>query len=129
METFINILVGLVFFFATIGVISTIRFSKSLKRSFRDKKQKRNADNRITENPVKVRKRNVVINYTDGYGEKSTREINTIALYPTAGLLKAFCLLRMDVRTFRIDRITKAVEVDSGQIIENINSYLDSIRL
>ncbi len=128
MVTFINILIGLILLFALIGLVSTILFFRNLKSRIRDRLEKKKSESKIREAPVQVKKRNIQINYTDVYGEKTSREINTIAFYPNSNLLRAFCMLRMDVRTFRIDRIAKAVEVDSGEPIDNVFGYLESIR-
>lgn len=76
---------------------------------------------------IQLKKRTLSIEYIDQYGTASTREISTIAFVPHKNLLKAYCQLRKEDRTFRIDRITRATEKKSRQKIENLTAYLDTI--
>jgi len=80
------------------------------------------------ENPKKVTS-NLEIEYRDGNGDKTKREISVREfdndLY--GGIIMAHCHLRNATRTFRFDRIISAVDTDSGEVIPNIKEHLLSL--
>ncbi len=63
------------------------------------------------------------IDYCDANGEQSERVIR-ISQYDGSCYLPAFCELRNDYRTFRIDRILQAVDANTGEVIKDVPSYL-----
>jgi len=80
------------------------------------------------ENPKKLTC-NLEINYTDGNGDISKREISVREfddkLY--GGIIMAHCHLRNGTRTFRFDRISSAIDTDTGEIIPDIKKYLSQL--
>ncbi len=63
--------------------------------------------------------------YRDAYGSPSERYVDVRECDTTnrAGYLIGYCHLRRDIRTFRIDRIQRATDVDTGEIIADLNAY------
>lgn len=61
------------------------------------------------------------IEYVDAYGEFTERTISVLAVAEepaTAALyLRAFCELRNDDRTFRVDRIRRAIRLSDGSVL------------
>jgi tellurite resistance protein len=73
--------------------------------------------------PVKAALR---IGYVDGEGNKTFRNIDVreVDNYLSGGMIYAFCKLRNAIRTFRIDRIQECVDMETGEIIEDVKQYL-----
>ncbi len=63
------------------------------------------------------------IAYIDSKGSESNRIIN-ISGYDGSAYLRGFCELREEQRTFRIDRIKNAIDIETGALIENVPVYL-----
>jgi len=72
--------------------------------------------------PVRVTLR---LSYQDASKKISERLVDVKECDTTnpAGYLFGFCHLRQSVRTFRIDRIQQAVDVETGEIITNLSAY------
>ncbi len=66
------------------------------------------------------------IEYVNGSGESSRRRIH-IQTYNGSPYLKAYCHLRNEPRTFRIDRIREAIALSSGEVINDLPGYLREI--
>lgn len=66
---------------------------------------------------------NFLIEYTDRYGDKSSREIE-ISSYDGSAYLNAFCHHRNEPRMFRIDRIDSCVDATTGEVIQDLPQYL-----
>lgn len=64
------------------------------------------------------------IDYTDINGKTTHRKIKIKTYNPGAETINAFCYLRNNSRNFRIDRIIEAVDVNTGEIIIDMNAYL-----
>lgn len=61
-----------------------------------------------------------------GADAEPTRRVITMQEYSAdpPGYLFAFCHLRNEVRTFRVDRIAQATAIDTGEIIKDVPAYL-----
>lgn len=73
--------------------------------------------------PVKATLR---IEYEDGAGKKTERvvDIHQFGADLSGGLLIGHCRMRNATRTFRFDRIKKCVDDETGEIVDDIYSYL-----
>lgn len=87
-------------------------------------------DEEVTETPATGR---YWISYLDAQGRPSAREIvvSGVNEYLADSLIKAQCLLRHANRSFRQSRIQKAIDVQTGEIIDDlaehaINAYRNS---
>ena len=71
---------------------------------------------------------NLQIDYQDGAGSRTTRNIRVMKYGPWDGgaILWAYCNLRQANRTFRTDRIISCTDLDTGEIIENLEVWLDT---
>lgn len=71
---------------------------------------------------------NLRIEYRDGAGSVTTRQIRLMKYGPWEGgaILWAYCHLRNANRTFRTDRIVSCVDLDTGEVIENLETWLDA---
>ncbi|MEO6049726.1 MAG: hypothetical protein ABIP78_00130 [Pyrinomonadaceae bacterium] len=69
------------------------------------------------------------IEYQDGNGSKSTRavKIREFDNKLSGGILMGHCELRNATRTFRFDRIRQCVDLETGDLVENIGSYLNDL--
>jgi len=67
------------------------------------------------------------IDYRDGVGSSSTRNIRLMkyGAWEGGAILWAYCHLRQANRTFRTDRIISCTDLNSGEIIENLEAWLD----
>lgn len=63
--------------------------------------------------------------YTDSSGKKSERIVDAKECDTSApdGYLIGFCHLRRSIRTFRLDRIVSAVDVETGELIASLNAF------
>lgn len=70
---------------------------------------------------------NLGIEYSDGAGSVTRREIRLMKYGPWEGgaLLWAFCRLRQANRTFRTDRIISCTDIDTGEVIDDLENWLD----
>ncbi len=63
------------------------------------------------------------IEYIKANGQQSNRIIQT-SWYDGSSYLNAFCELRQQRRTFRIERIVGCIDVDSGEVVNDIPQHL-----
>jgi hypothetical protein len=65
------------------------------------------------------------ISYRDAEGRKTEREVDVRECDTSdhEGYLLGHCHLRNDYRTFRIDRIVKAIDLDTGEIVTDIPRF------
>jgi len=63
------------------------------------------------------------LNYTDANGDNSEREVR-IDKYNGSCYLNGYCNLRKDIRSFRIDRIKECIDIDSGEVVNDIPAHL-----
>lgn len=70
---------------------------------------------------------NLHLIYKDGTGSQTIRDIRLMKYGPWDGgaILWAYCNLRQANRTFRTDRILSCTDLDTGDIINNLESWLD----
>jgi hypothetical protein len=70
---------------------------------------------------------NLSIEYRDGAGSVTKRDIRLMSYGPWEGgaILWAYCHLRQANRTFRTDRLISCIDLDTGEIIENLDVWLD----
>jgi uncharacterized tellurite resistance protein B-like protein len=79
--------------------------------------------------PAKAR---LQIAYVDGDGKSTERTIEVIEFDNSpanskTGLIMAYCEMRNARRTFRYDRITHAVDMETGEVINSIQDYLRKV--
>lgn len=70
---------------------------------------------------------NLQIEYRDGAGSRTTRDIGLMKYGAAEGgaMLWAYCHFRQANRTFRTDRIITCIDLDSGEIINNLEVWLN----
>lgn len=74
----------------------------------------------------------LIIHYQDGKNEETERTIHPQQIeyritpngLPDIAYLTAYCELRKQPRTFRVDRIEAAYDADTGEVIPNITATL-----
>lgn len=66
------------------------------------------------------------ITYQDAKGDRSKRKIrvDSFSDVKELGLLKAYCYLRSANRTFRIDRVSSCVDIETGEVVDDIRHHL-----
>lgn len=71
---------------------------------------------------------NLAIKYQDGVGSVTRRTIRLMKYGPWEGgaMLWAYCDLRKANRTFRTDRIIECADVDTGEVIGNLEAWLEA---
>jgi len=71
---------------------------------------------------------NLCIEYRDGAGSFTKRNIRLMkyGAWDGGAILWAYCHLRNANRTFRTDRIISCVDLDTGEVIDNLETWLDS---
>ena len=107
-------------------------FYQWLKQKFKSKPR---ANPKPTANPSHQRQPNkpvqasLIIDYIDAANQSTTRTVKITSFQAgnPAGI-RGFCLLRKETRIFRIDRVQKAVDSETGEIIENLIPWLESRR-
>lgn len=69
---------------------------------------------------------NLHIDYRDVARQETTRRISVTSFSDVkgAGLIKSYCHLRKEARTFRIDRVIAAADMDTGELVEDVRSHL-----
>jgi len=74
--------------------------------------------------PVKAQ---IKIRYTDSNGKSSERVVDVRECDTGApdGYLNGFCHTRGAIRTFRLDRIESAIDLETGELIHNLNHFAD----
>jgi hypothetical protein len=72
-------------------------------------------------------KKTVRMQYEDGNGKTSERVIDIRAFEPqgSSGLVIAHCHLRDATRTFRFDRMRRVIDMETGEIIPNLQQRLN----
>jgi len=65
------------------------------------------------------------IQYRDSKGQTTGRqvEVKECDTQNPAGYLYGYCLLRQQLRTFRLDRIVRATDIETGEVIESITEW------
>lgn len=73
--------------------------------------------------PVKA---TLQLDYQDANAQRTIRTVSIRKFGDDGrrGLLIGHCHLRDDIRTFRVDRIKQCVDQETGEIIEDVHSYL-----
>ncbi len=68
------------------------------------------------------------INYLDGIGNKTERtvDVRQFGAYDDTSLLIGHCTLRDAARTFRSDRIQKCIDVQTGELVNDVVAYLQN---
>lgn len=71
---------------------------------------------------------NLRLDYRDGAGSRTTRDIRLMKYGPWDGgaILWAWCHLRQANRTFRTDRILSCTDLDTGEIVGDLEAWLDA---
>lgn len=71
---------------------------------------------------------NLKIRYQDAKQGRSERRIKVNRFYDVRelGLLKAYCYMRSDDRTFRVDRILSCVDTDTGEVVTDVRKHLQA---
>lgn len=71
---------------------------------------------------------NLDIKYRDGAGSVTRRTIRLMKYGPWEGgaMLWAYCDLRKANRTFRTDRIVECADVDTGEVVGNLEEWLNA---
>ncbi len=69
------------------------------------------------------------IDYQDGNGSWTKRfvRVNEFDNNVDGGILIGHCELRGGNRTFRFDRIMKCIDLETGEFVENVKTYLNGI--
>jgi hypothetical protein len=79
-------------------------------------------------NPKRLRAR-FEIEYKDGNGAWTKRSVR-VREFDNAlngGILMGHCELRDATRTFRFDRIKQCVDLETGELVENVRKYLNDL--
>lgn len=68
------------------------------------------------------------IGYVDGAGRRTDRtiQVRQFGAFEGGALIIAKCLMRGATRTFRTDRIKSCVDVETGEIINDVAAYLQA---
>jgi len=68
------------------------------------------------------------LDYIDGKGQRTNRtvDVRQFGRYGNGCLLIGTCELRKATRTFRTDRIKECVDTETGELIENVQKYLEN---
>lgn len=71
---------------------------------------------------------NLRIDYRDGAGSLTKRDIRLMkyGAWEGGAILWAYCHLRQANRTFRTDRILSCTDLDTGEVISSLETWLDS---
>ncbi len=77
------------------------------------------------EDPIPV-KAEFQLKYRDGNGSETQRKVSVrnFDRNHLGGMFIGHCHLRNATRTFRVDRVIGCIDIDSGEIVENISDYL-----
>ena len=69
--------------------------------------------------------------YVDSMGSATTRDIDVSAYEPDGGYIEGYCHLREEARTFRLDRIKSAIDLESGEVlaVTSMRSWLRKNRI
>jgi hypothetical protein len=74
--------------------------------------------------------RSIVFNYTDGNGKKSRRIVKCKEMQNYFGDQLAIygqCQLRQAGRTFRIDRMSDVIDAETGEVIDDLPIFVDTL--
>lgn len=74
-------------------------------------------------------KRKVKIRYVDGKGSYTERQVDIRAFEPNnpQGLIIGHCHLRGATRTFRFDRLGDVTDLDTGEVIPDLQKHLNTL--
>lgn len=64
------------------------------------------------------------IQYESASGEITERTIDVLRYNPATGKIYAYCHLRRDNRSFFTDRVLESIDVDTGELIPDLDEYL-----
>lgn len=64
------------------------------------------------------------ITYQDAKGEITNRHISIIKYDPSKKKIYARCHLRKSMRSFYIDRILTAIDIETGEILSDLDGYI-----
>lgn len=67
---------------------------------------------------------NLKFDYVDSNGTKTTRSVTTYEADDVLGMMLAHCELREATRSFRYERISNCVDLDTGEIVVDVGDYL-----
>jgi len=72
-------------------------------------------------------KKTVQLQYTDGQGATTERKVDIKRYEPQGrhGLVIGYCHFRNATRTFRFDRMTRVIDLDTGEIIPDLQKRLN----
>lgn len=77
--------------------------------------------------PSKPVRATLIIDYIDASNQSTTRTVKITSFQAGSPPgMRGFCLLRKETRLFRIDRVQKAIDSETGEIIENLIPWLAS---
>jgi hypothetical protein len=80
---------------------------------------------------IQLPRTRMLLRYKDGSGNITDSAIEIVRLYgtdvrgaPLPTRIFAFCHLRREMRSFRLDRITYAADGDTGELIKSVKAWL-----
>jgi predicted DNA-binding transcriptional regulator YafY len=118
-------LIGLLILIA-VGVYALVKASDDDQEEEPEKPRRRR---KSAKSPIPVRAR-LKIRYLDSDGAESQREIHAHGYVDSSpGYIEARCLVRKSNRTFRTDRIVEAVDMETGEVIKRIPTFMRSKRV
>lgn len=64
--------------------------------------------------------------YVDAYGQETVRQVlaHHFERAGTMLYINAYCYLRQEERQFRADRMTDIIDIDTGEVIEDLNTLV-----
>ncbi|EEL2518438.1 hypothetical protein G9I05_004381 [Salmonella enterica] len=63
------------------------------------------------------------IRYKDFAGDKTDRDVLVTHYHPDNGYFMGFCYLRKERRTFKVERVIEAVDLDTGELIHGLRRF------
>lgn len=68
------------------------------------------------------------IQYRDAGGSVTERvvDVNECDIANPSGYLIGYCRTRSAIRTFRLDRVLKATDLETGEVIDNLNKFAEA---
>jgi len=74
--------------------------------------------------PLRVR-----LQYTDGHGESTEREVDIQNYDDTTeiGMFSGHCHLRGKVRSFYFARVTRAIDAETGEVLQDLRGHLNGL--
>lgn len=68
------------------------------------------------------------IRYGDAEGSQTEREIAVYHVDLRDGAIQAYCRLRKDRRSFYIKRVAEAIDIETGEVVADLKSFLREAR-